>query len=262
MLARLAVGVPLFIAAVALLWWGPAWLWSGVTFIMAAIAAWEWARLGGLPSSSAAWYAGFFSLLAFGGKTVLDNNLPAADMLFGGICVFWVLLAPLAILSDTQRIRRELFLAAGLLLIFSAWYAAVNLFVNDLYALLSALIIVWTADSAAYFTGKKWGKTPMAPFVSPGKTWEGFFGGMSASLAVAYFAGPLLFFAPPVWLSTAAFAVVALSVLGDLFESAIKRRSGAKDSGTILGSHGGMLDRMDALLPSLPFAALISSWLT
>ena len=240
---------------------GPSWLWPSATFAAALIAAREWGRLGGLAPAAALGYAGLTAIFMLIAKWALDSRMQAADVFFGGICFFWALLAPLAMLTGHQW-RRPLLCAAGMLVIFAAWHASASLFLSAPHVLLSALAIVWTADSAAYAVGKRWGKTPLAPQLSPGKTWEGLFGGGAAALALALFAGPFLFVSPPtVWLLTAVVAAVALAVAGDLFESSLKRLAGVKDSGSLLGGHGGVLDRLDALLPTLPFVMLLSPWL-
>jgi phosphatidate cytidylyltransferase len=147
-----------------------------------------------------------------------------------------------------------------------ALYSASPLF------LLSVLAIVWVADIGAYFAGKAFGKHKLAPSISPGKSWEGAIGGgiavlVLASLSVA-FGGPAFdgTFAARVqhsfgWPALVAVLVlmVAASIVGDLFESQLKRRAGMKDSSNLLPGHGGVLDRIDALIPVLPLAALIGS---
>ena len=236
-------------------------MWAAATCIAALWALWEWGRLGGLRGFAAAGYVALSAILMLGGRFILDGNLAATDAMFGLACVFWAGAAPLLMLSDFP-LRRAAFYAAGMLTIFAAWHASAVMFVHDSAALVSALAIVWTADSAAYFVGRKWGRNRMSPTISPGKTWEGFFGGMICALLLAFIVGPIVYSSPSLaWLLTAAAAIVALGVLGDLFESALKRREGVKDSGGVLGAHGGALDRLDAMLPSLPFAALISPWL-
>lgn len=138
--------------------------------------------------------------------------------------------------------------------------------------LLSVLAIVWVADIGAYFAGKAFGKRKLAPSISPGKSWEGAIGGgiavlVLAALSVA-FGGPAFAntFAARVqaafgWPALLAILVlmVAASIVGDLFESQLKRRAGMKDSSNLLPGHGGVLDRIDALIPVLPLAALIGS---
>ncbi|MNQ49508.1 Phosphatidate cytidylyltransferase [compost metagenome] len=135
---------------------------------------------------------------------------------------------------------------------------------------------MWIADIGAYFSGKAFGKRKLAPSISPGKSWEGAIGGGIAVLliaAITIIAAPSL----PVLQDTFAvqlqlrrgwlvallvlLLVVAASIVGDLFESQLKRRAGIKDSSNLLPGHGGVLDRIDALIPVLPFAALVASWL-
>jgi phosphatidate cytidylyltransferase len=136
------------------------------------------------------------------------------------------------------------------------------------------MVLVWIADIGAYFSGKAFGKRKLAPSISPGKSWEGAIGGAVAVLLIAALA--ILFGAPALadtfaarvqarfgWLALAAvlLVLVAASVVGDLFESQLKRRAGVKDSSSLLPGHGGVLDRIDALIPVLPLAALIDHWL-
>lgn len=258
---RIFVALPLLALAGAIFWRGTPWMWSSATFVAALWALWEWGRLGGLRGRAAAGYAALSAIFMLAGKFLLDGNLEAADAMFGGACFFWVLAAPLLLFWGLP-LRRAAFYAAGMWIIFAAWYAAAVMFANYSDALLALLAVVWTADSAAYLIGRRWGKSQISPRISPGKTWEGFFGGMFCALALAFLCGPLLFVAPPqAWLLSATAAVVALAALGDLFESAVKRRGGVKDSGGVLGAHGGVLDRLDAMLPVLPFGALLSPWL-
>lgn len=150
--------------------------------------------------------------------------------------------------------------------------AIVDLFSHSPVYLLSVMAIVWVADVGAYFSGKAFGKHKLAPSISPGKSWEGAVGGCIAvlalaSLSVAY-GGPAFAdtFAAHVqrawgWAPMLAILVViaAFSVVGDLFESQLKRRAGMKDSSNLLPGHGGVLDRIDALIPVLPLAALIGT---
>jgi phosphatidate cytidylyltransferase len=131
---------------------------------------------------------------------------------------------------------------------------------NSPWLLLGIMVLVWVADSAAYFSGRKFGKHKLAPSISPGKTWEGVAGallGVSVCVLLAWgFGGYLhLFMFLPVIL-LASWCWVGLAVIGDLFESAVKRQAGVKDSGALLPGHGGLLDRIDALTSTLPLAAL------
>ncbi|MGZ5183428.1 MAG: phosphatidate cytidylyltransferase, partial [Ramlibacter sp.] len=150
--------------------------------------------------------------------------------------------------------------------------AIVVLFSHSPLFLLSVMAIVWVADIGAYFSGKAFGKRKLAPSISPGKSWEGAIGGGIAVLVLAalsvQFGGAAFAdtFAARVantlgWPVLVAVLVlmVAASIVGDLFESQLKRRAGMKDSSSLLPGHGGVLDRIDALIPVLPLAALIGS---
>jgi len=152
--------------------------------------------------------------------------------------------------------------------------AIVTLFAYSPLFLLSVLVIVWSADIFAYVCGKTFGKNKLAPAISPGKSWEGAIGG---GLVTVLLAALTVLFGGAAFANTFAvrvqaslgwfgmFAVILLivvaSVVGDLFESQLKRRAGMKDSSNLLPGHGGVLDRIDALVPVLPLAALAASWL-
>jgi phosphatidate cytidylyltransferase len=123
--------------------------------------------------------------------------------------------------------------------------------------LLGVMAMVWVADIAAYFSGRKFGKNKLAPSISPGKTWEGVAGAMLGVLVYVILVMNISGMTQRYSLVVFAMAGVALSVMGDLFESAIKRQAGVKDSGTLLPGHGGLLDRIDALTSTLPIAALL-----
>lgn len=162
-------------------------------------------------------------------------------------------------------------LYAGLALFLPAgcWFALVAAYRNGLVFLISILAIVWAADIAAYFAGRAFGKKKLAPSISPGKTWAGAIGGAVAALVLAVIGLELpqlsdSFFAvlgqrwTMVAVLGAVLALVVLSVVGDLFESQLKRQHGVKDSGRLLPGHGGVFDRVDALLPVVPVAVLFS----
>ncbi|HYD55907.1 MAG TPA: phosphatidate cytidylyltransferase, partial [Burkholderiales bacterium] len=168
------------------------------------------------------------------------------------------LVAPLWLWRGIERAQRRILLAAGLAVLVPAGLAMA---VMTPVQLLLALILIWVADTAAYFTGRRFGRRKLAPTVSPGKSWEGAYGAMAAVLVYAvlcqFFNPQLAMISGGQWLPylLAAAALCALSIVGDLFESALKRQAGAKDSGTLLPGHGGVLDRIDSATASLPFAA-------
>jgi phosphatidate cytidylyltransferase len=172
--------------------------------------------------------------------------------------------------SPSSRILMVLYLLS----IAACFAAVIALFRHSPAYLLSVMALVWIADIGAYFSGKALGKRKLAPSISPGKSWEGAIGGGFAVLLLStlavQFGGPSLDDTFVVRLQAAlgwplALAVllliVAASVVGDLVESQLKRRAGVKDSSALLPGHGGVLDRIDALIPVLPLAALINTWL-
>ena len=119
--------------------------------------------------------------------------------------------------------------------------------------LLFAVVVVFATDTGAFLVGRVWGRHRMAPSVSPGKTWEGAFGGMVSALGVAAALGALLQLSVPLWQAVVVVLPIAVvAQLGDLFESRLKRASGVKDAGFILPGHGGILDRLDSILIALP----------
>ena len=159
----------------------------------------------------------------------------------------------------------------AVVLVLAAWLALMQLLLQGAAMLLSVLLIVWIADTAAYFAGRAFGRRKLAPHISPGKTWAGVAGAILAVLLAALIIRQ--FFPVATIYSNHLFAtigvlatllilmmLVALSVIGDLFESLLKRQAGVKDSSQLLPGHGGVLDRVDAMVPLLPAAVLIQ-WL-
>jgi phosphatidate cytidylyltransferase len=117
------------------------------------------------------------------------------------------------------------------------------------------------ADAAAYFAGSAWGRTKLAPSISPGKTREGALAGLAVALVYAIICGAFVEGIAWVPFLLSALLIAVLSIVGDLFESALKRQAGAKDSGTLLPGHGGILDRIDSATATLPVAALLIPWI-
>jgi phosphatidate cytidylyltransferase len=258
---------------------GAAGAWSASALLalcalLAAIGMYEWLRLAGFgtagSAAAAATYAG-----ALIWTSLFESRLPEVTQAVVALmaCAVWCGLAVAVAVADRGRatIGRawSTLLAAGLLS--AGWLALVGLLQRGVQWLVSVLAVVWIADIAAYFTGRALGRHKLAPRISPGKTWEGVWGaaiGVALVAVAVHYAWP----ASPIWsnrvLSELAWptalgsllAVVALSIVGDLFESLLKRQAGVKDSGWVLPGHGGVLDRIDATLPTLPAAVLIDWW--
>lgn len=151
--------------------------------------------------------------------------------------------------------QRRALAAAGFLVILPA---ALALALLEPAEILAVLVLVWIADTAAYFVGRSLGRRKLAPSISPGKTWEGAAGGLGGALIYAVLLGA--FWGPAWWAYLAIAAVLTvLSIIGDLFESAAKRQAGVKDSGTLLPGHGGIMDRIDSATATLPVCALLLS---
>jgi phosphatidate cytidylyltransferase len=163
------------------------------------------------------------------------------------VALFWIMLAP-------ERVHAVVAVIAGFLVLVPCWLALVHLATHTSphYGwVLFTLALVWAADTGAYFAGRFFGKVPLAPRVSPKKTWEGVIGGLVVSGAVAAVGGAWLGVggAPFIMLCV---AVAAISVVGDLTESMLKRAAGLKDSGSLFPGHGGALDRIDSVTAAAP----------
>jgi phosphatidate cytidylyltransferase len=181
----------------------------------------------------------------------------------------WVLGATAMVLRGDVAARggRACLSVFGLLAVIAVWSALVQMFLaHGAWFLVSLLALIWCADIAAYFAGRAWGRRKLAPKVSPGKTWAGAIAGVAVAtawvMASAWWPGSFgaaLLQRMPWWAAVAAAAALAaLSIVGDLFESLLKRRAGLKDSSGLLPGHGGVYDRIDALLPVAPIALLLT----
>jgi phosphatidate cytidylyltransferase len=236
-----------------------------------AAAAWESFRLFNSkhPAFGAAVWTATFAFI------VLRGDLSGAALLSALCVAIWVVRLGPSLATGLPPVdgfgNRLLSGVYGIALL-GCFVAIAVLFKRSPLYLLSVMAIVWIADIGAYFAGKSLGKHKLAPSISPGKTWEGAIGGWVAVLLIAAvstavpqlnqtFASGLL--AKWGWAGLVAVMtlMVVASVVGDLFESQLKRRAGAKDSSNLLPGHGGVLDRIDALIPALPLAVLFDSWL-
>lgn len=226
------------------------------------VAAWEWTammRWQQLPARAGFVLAAAALLWHQQGQT-LDGGLGrllAAASLFWLLALVWVRRYP----AGAERWDRPLLLVpVGLLLLVPTWAGLVQLHAISPWWLIYMLVLVWGADTGAYFAGRRFGKVKLAPAVSPAKTREGFYGGLATTgvvmLAVAINQGMALNTAL-IFILVSVITVLA-SVLGDLFESMIKRRAGIKDSGSIFPGHGGALDRIDSITAAAP--VFLTGW--
>jgi phosphatidate cytidylyltransferase len=246
------------------------------TLLAISLAGWEWGRLNGLSARGGAVVCAVLlaGACALGGSVLPLATSPAWPWWLGvglwvGIGLFVLRRGPAGWPGVPALVR----VGAGLALLWLAWWALAVARVNGINFLLSTLCIVWAADIAAYFGGRAFGKHKLAPSISPGKSWEGVYSGMFGVLVLAgvwlaadaqwNFDSPSLFSVLKlrlglVGLVLSCFCLAGLSVVGDLFESLVKRAAGAKDSSALLPGHGGVLDRIDALLPVLPAAMALA----
>ncbi|MES2015426.1 MAG: phosphatidate cytidylyltransferase [Pseudomonadota bacterium] len=273
LITRIITAVVLLVVLLAVLFSGyhPAFVAVVLAFLFAAVT--ECFQLFGRPRKQAALVAAFW-VAAFSYTFLLNEHGPV-KFWFGLASAIWLLrLVPsLATgLPPLEGLRSNMLGMVYAVTIIACFAAIVQFMGRSPVYLLSVMALVWIADIGAYFSGKAFGKRKLAPTISPGKSWEGAIGGglavlLLSSLAILFGGAALAdtfvvrLQASLGWTATLAILVVlsAASVVGDLFESQLKRRAGVKDSSNLLPGHGGVLDRIDALIPVLPLAALISA---
>lgn len=222
---------------------------AGLIAILLLFAGLEWARLCRLGPRSAWLFAVVLSLIF-----IILENIGLRQALLMAAAAWWIAIAPAWMLGGVRPGQHAWLGAAGFAVLVPAGLAMLAL--GPLEVLL-VLLLVWIADTAAYFVGRAWGRRKLAPAISPGKTWEGAAGGLIGALAYAIIGGfwiQGIAWAP--FLAAAALLVM-VSIVGDLFESAAKRQAGVKDSGSLLPGHGGILDRIDSAAAALPLAAVL-----
>ncbi|WBY02263.1 phosphatidate cytidylyltransferase [Ramlibacter tataouinensis] len=276
---RVITAVVLLAILLPALFWPTPWPFAALMLLMIAAGGWEFGRLNGCSEAASVSLGALCVAVcaAAWGMGWLEQPLP---LLWAAAGAAWVL-AGAALLRGGVRgwpgIPRGVRLAGGLLALCLAWLAVAQARVIGVNFLLSVLVLVWVADIAAYFAGRAFGlkftRSKLAPAISPGKSWEGVWGGMVGVLvlAFAWVAGDAHWQpqAPSLYTRLAtggswllvlgALFLTAMSVVGDLAESLVKRSAGAKDSSGLLPGHGGVLDRVDALLPTLPLAMMLAS---
>ncbi|MEI7613457.1 MAG: phosphatidate cytidylyltransferase [Betaproteobacteria bacterium] len=245
--------------------------WAIFSTLVVAIAAWEWGGLMRLASLSRYLLAMVFvlvcALVAYLEPSALNLKSGffeaawrTAQWFYIPAALFWLLGVPLWLKYRWPLPKSWLGGLLGMLLLLPAWLALIQLKQFGAFGLIAVMATVWLADIAAYFFGHAFGRHKLAPNISPGKTWEGACGGVLAVVIYGFILAPNLpeaLSSKPVVLLLALIFVSVLSILGDLFESLLKRQAGLKDSSNVLPGHGGVLDRIDSLTSTLPLVALI-----
>ena len=262
----------------ALFWPSPA-PFAVVALVLIAAAAWEWGRLNGLDSVGAV-ALGAICLAMCALAWQLGWTMTPLPLLWYLAAGAWVLGGAALLrtgVAGWPHVPRFLRIAGGVLALWVAWLAVAQARGVGVNFLLSVLVLVWVADIFAYFFGRTFGlkfsNQRLAPTISPGKSWEGVWGGMAGVVLLAFAwawadrqfvsSNPSLYSRLLVhgwWLLViAALFLAAMSVVGDLSKSVVKRSVGVKDSSNLLPGHGGVLDRVDALLPTVPIAMMLAT---
>ena len=250
-------------------------IYIGAFFLVALVAAaWEWSRLLAPEVGRAAWLYALFCLAIILFLLGMQNTAWQFALLLLAV-LFWFFIAPFLLargMNLSLEKLRPFYAILGLIVLPATWFALVFLRELGLVFLLSAMALVWVADIGAYFVGKAFGKRKLAVQISPGKSIEGAIGGLLlcyiyALLCASYLPVDATLFGA--WAMRFGWgvmflmvtALVAFSIFGDLLESQLKRLAGVKDSSHLLPGHGGVLDRVDALIPTMPIAALLAGFI-
>ena len=234
--------------------------WALFVLLICVAGSWEWSRFAGLSGAKGWGYTAVTALAGFG--LLYAGVSPVLGLLLAAFSLlFWGLVAPLWLKYKWRLAGAGFALPLGWAILFSSWHAMVvwHEGPSGAWLLLSLMAVAWVADTAAYFSGRRFGKRKLAPTISPGKSWEGVMGAYVGvtiyGIAIAnsplssQFGGYALL--PAIWILT------GLSVVGDLLESLFKRQVGLKDSSNLLPGHGGILDRIDSQLAVLPVSAAL-----
>lgn len=264
------IAIPLFLL---LLFFAPAWLFKTFCLVAIGLTAYEAGKMFDFATrQSNLWiYVGVNIALA-APLLFAQAAMPKVATGILWLCLILWLFAIPYILTAYQKnggatlVKKDYYLAL-LCTLFHLGFAVAIVRLHQAFAgqgLLGLLILIWASDAGAYFIGKKIGKTPFSPKISPNKTWEGFIGGLLLALLCALlwlfvFSEQLLFVSIGAKMLFLVCSIIALiyGALGDLYESLLKRRAGVKDSGQIMPGHGGIYDRIDSWLPALVIWAVM-----
>lgn len=252
---RIITAAGLLIGLLSLVFFASTQVWALLTLGIVLIGVSEWSNLIRLSKIQMYFHVGgalcLGLFLIFMSKTSLAPYQTQVILTLLGIAsLFWIVIAPVWLITRKTFGHRFVMGALGLLLILATWVGLVGLHAISPWLLLGVMATVSIADSAAYFAGKRFGRHKLAPEISPGKTWEGVIG---ALFAVTVYGVVLCYYKQySPWLILCLWLLVVLSIMGDLLESLLKRQAGLKDSGQLLPGHGGVLDRIDGFIPTLP----------
>lgn len=253
---RLITSAILFLIIGAAFVYLPPLYWGLLVLTVTSIASWEWARISKFNKAFSIIYSAFVMLL---GLFVIfyTPQLMQVVIIWAVLAstIFWLLIVPFLLAFAPKITNRFIMAVLGLITIIPFGLTMIALReINPLLLVVFAMT-VWIADSAAYFVGKRFGKHKLAPSISPGKTWEGVLGAFVATTIYACLLSYLTH--QSYWFVLVFLGVMILSIMGDLFESLIKRQAGVKDSSHLLPGHGGILDRIDGLTSSLPLVMFL-----
>jgi phosphatidate cytidylyltransferase len=264
LLQRVLTALVLVPLTILIIWLSSEPVFAAIVGFAFLAAMWEWTALAGLKGKAGRiavllLAACLFALLWWMRETVITPLTIAAGVAWWLVACFWLRHFAFGAAPTLENGAKKLF--AGLFVIVPAWMALVSIHSHSPHGhwwVFLTLVIVWASDIGAYFSGRTFGKRKLAPQISPGKTWAGAYGAMVAGLLVAEIGAWLLGVrgAQLVALAVLAAITVAVSIVGDLIESLMKRHAQVKDSGTIFPGHGGLMDRLDSVFAATPvFAA-------
>jgi len=259
LIQRILTAIILIPLTLAALFYSSPQVFCIITGLISLAAAWEWTNLMEIKKT----WGRIFYLIIAAIIFLWILFIPVSKVLI--VSFVWWLFATLLIVLyprgsswwGKSKIVRGIM---GLMVLVPCW-VAINYIRNEkdgMYALLFLFVLIWGADTAAYFVGKKWGTVKLAPSVSPGKSWQGLCGALIFSMIIVLVTVKLCHLPLAIWPWAFALSLITVmfSIVGDLFESMIKRQAGLKDSGKLLPGHGGLLDRIDSLTAAAPVFVL------
>jgi phosphatidate cytidylyltransferase len=263
---RVVTAIPLAALVIWILLFQPTYLVNYLLWLVVFIAGLEWARLSGL--QAVALRVAFAAVIVFISWYVLQQHYALAQWYVLLAVIWWFAMAAYIMKITPQPVKQTISVQKMLygVLVMPAAVIAMSLLHAGAHGpqwLLYGLMLVWLADIGAYFSGRRFGKTKLAPALSPGKTREGLYGALLVTTVYSLIASFYFQLAASSTILLLALSMVLtlISVVGDLYESLLKREAGLKDSGKLLPGHGGMLDRIDSVLATMPLLVVAMHWL-